>query len=526
MSGGRIRPESVRLKDAANVIPIRDGLISLISGMGTSTDPRSRSFYAAQVMSDVEVDQSYRGSWVIRKAIDKPATEMVREWRDWQAEKDDITALEAEEKRLDIRNKVRRAEVLRGLGGAGLVMWLRGQDPTQPLDPASIKAGDLQAIHVWHRSRFTLGEMIGAWDDPWFGHPEFYQVQLQGAQGGTPMKFHPSRVVAFKAEAVGDIAGVGGWDQWFWGQSRVQTILDAAKNVDTAENGFAALIKDARNRRIYIPKLLEMVATAPGEVALAKRLQAFALGESSNSVSWLDGGDGDGKGAEKIEDRQMAWTGMPDIMNAYRTAMAAAADMPVTVLWGTSPAGMNATGQSDLDLYDKMIRGRQDLDLRPCMTQIDAALVPSALGRVDDKIWYDWAPLSSQSEKDEATTWWNTMQGLEILAGTNLIPTIALEKATQNLISERGWMPGLDDALGELSEQERFPSLSEPELDANGQPIDPSAIAEGGDPTSTRAPVQPMEAVARRRAANDALIAAGFSAADAVALLDAAFPPA
>jgi phage-related protein (TIGR01555 family) len=165
------------------------------------------------------------------------------------------------------------------------------------------------------------------------------------------------------------------------GQSRVQTIIDAIMNVDAAENGFAALIKDARNRRIYIPKLLEQVATAEGEAILAKRLQAFALGESSNSVSWLDGGDGEGKGAEKIEDRQMNWAGMPDIMASYRTAAAAASEMPGTVMWGTSPQGMNATGDSDIQLWHKTINGKQDLDLRPRMTKIDAVLIPSALGR-------------------------------------------------------------------------------------------------------------------------------------------------
>jgi hypothetical protein len=303
------------------------------------------------------------------------------------------------------------------------------------------------------------------------------------------LKFHPSRVVAFKGEQVGDIVGTA-WTDLFWGQSRVQTIIDAVTNVDTADNGFAALIKDARNRRIYIPKLLEMVSGPGGEANLAKRLQAFALGESSNSVSWLDGGDGD-KGGERIEDRQMVWTGMPDIMAAYRTAAAAAADMPATVLWGISPAGMNATGDSDIQLWHKTIKGRQDLDAGPCMAQIDAVLIPSALGKVDDAIWYEWAPLSTQSEKDEAQTFMNTMTGLDTLRGTALIPDIALEKSAQNMLEERGWLPGLGDALSELPEDERFPSLSEPDLN------DPSALQSGGGDQTTGA--QPL-----RRAANDA----------------------
>lgn len=492
---------------ASNVVPMRDGLISLVSGMGTTTDPRTWSRYHARYMSDQEIDAAYRGSWVMRKAIDKPATEMVREWRDWQADSADIAKLEAEEKRLDLRNKIKRAEILRGLGGAGMVLYVGGsaEEQANPLDPTRIKAGDLKAIHVWHRSRFALGEMITAWDDPWFGHPSYYEVQLSGVTGGTSTKFHPSRVVAFKADPVADIMGVDFQTQ-FWGQSKVQTIIDAITNVDTADNGFAALIKDARNRRIYIPKLLDQLSTAAGEAVLAKRLQAFALGESSYSVSWLDGGDGDGKGAEKIEDRQMSWAGMPDIMAAYRTAAAAAADMPATVLWGISPQGMNATGDSDIQLWGKTIKGRQDLDLRPCMTQIDAALIPSALGKVDDSIWYEWAPLSSQSEKDEATTFWNTMQAVQIAQNTGAIPDVAMSKGLQTLIEERGWIPGLGDALAEIPEDERYPDGAEPETDENGNPIDPSGLTQSGNGREEVVPSSRRGGASQRpaRRANDA----------------------
>jgi phage-related protein (TIGR01555 family) len=518
-NGGRIRPNSVALKAG---VQLNDGLISLISGMGTTTDPRSFQHYRANYMGDMQIDAAYRGSCVMRRAIDKPATEMTREWRDWQADKDDITALEAEEARLELRQKVRDALRLAGLGGAGMVLYVPDADQSQPLDLTKLKKGDLKRIHVWHRSRFGLGQIIGDWDSPWFGMPEYFQVSLQGTAGAQTTKFHPSRVVVFKGDPAGDIIQGMGYD-WFWGQSRVQTIIDAVMNVDAAESGFAALIKDARNRRIYIPKLLEMVATSAGEAQLAKRLQAFALGESSNSVSWLDGGDGEGKGAEKIEDRQMVWAGMPDVISSYRTGAAAAAEMPGTVMWGISPQGMNATGDSDIQLWHKTINGKQDLDLRPRMSQIDAVLIPSALGKPDDSIWYDWAPLSEQSEKDEATTFWNTMQAVQIIAGLNLVPDIALSKALQTLISERGWMPGLDDALSDIPDNERWPELEQP----GATQQDPSALvapgtpqgAKGGDPVlaggGTNAPA--------RRAANDALKAAGFGDAVIATVLDAVF---
>lgn len=489
MSGGRIRPGSIRPKQGH---AFNDGLINALSGMGTTTDARSYNRYFARIMSPYEVAEAYRASWVMRKAIDKPAVEMVREWRDWQADSDDIEKLEAEERRIDLRNKVKRAEILRGLGGAGMVLYVNGDQQDQPLDPKRIRAGGLAAAHVWHRTCFSLGEMIADWSSPWFGQPSYYEMQI----GGQAVRFHPSRVVAFRAEESGDIMSAN-WVESFWGQSRVQSILDAVQNVDTADTGFATLIKDARNRRISIPGLLDMVSTAEGEARLQKRLQAFALGESSNAVSWLDGGDGEGKGAERIEDRQMSWAGMPDIMSSYRMAAAAAADMPATVLWGQSPQGMNATGTSDIELWHKTIKGKQDLDLRPCMAQIDAALIPSALGKPDDTIWYDWAPLSTQSEKDEATTFFTFMQGVEKLQATGAIPDIAFEKALQNALEERGWLAGLGDALSEIPDDERFPSLTPPDE------TDPSAIEKGGDPKS-QAPGGRDGSTATRRAVNDA----------------------
>lgn len=454
-----------------------DGLINALTGAGTTTDPRSFNHYILRRLSHQEIDAAFRSSWLMRKGITKPANDMVRNWRDWQADAEQIELLEAEEKRLGLKEKFKRAEILRGLGGAGMVLYVKGQAPEQPIDASQIKAGMLTRVHVWHRSKFSLGPMIVDWDSEWFGHPSYYELAMQGANGGLSLKFHPSRVIAFRGDTVADISSASFEDTW-WGDSKVQTVKDAVDNVHTGEDGFAALIKDARNRRISVPKLLEITATTAGEERLQRRMQAFAMGESMFGVSWLDGGDGDGKGAEKIEDRQMSWAGIPDIKQSNLSVAAAAFSMPETVLLGRSPAGMNSTGASDLELWDEEVNSRQDLEMRPCLDQLDVVLIPSALGAPDDSVWWEFAPLSSQSEKDEATTFFTTMQAIEKLQATGSIPAIAFDKGLQNLMTERGWMPGLDAALGEVPEDERFPSESaEPAPDPNAV-VDPNAVTE------------------------------------------------
>lgn len=465
-----------------------DGLSNALTGAGTTTDPRVYNSYHARCMSDQEIDAAYRGGWVMRKIIDKPATEMVREWRDWQADAADIEKLEALERKLDLRNKVRRAETLRGLGGAGMVLWTNDRDQAQPISD-SLAAGALQAVHVWHRSRFNLGPLIETWGDPWFGHPSYYEVRLSSATGNNSIKFHPSRVVPFKGKAVPDIMG-SSWQDAFWGESTVATVIDAVQNSDTAQNGFAALIKDARNRRLKVPKLTERLATTADEQQFSRRVAAMALGESMFGVTFLDAGGDDGKGGETLEDRQMVWSGIPEIGAMYLAAAAGAADMPATILLGKSPDGMNATGEGDRVVWEGTIKARQDLDLRPCLDQIDAVLVPSALGKPTGKVWWQFAPLSTLSEKDEATTFKTTMEAMELVRNSGSIPPIAYEKGLQNLITERGWVPGLDAALAEVPEDERFPSeIAELKPEGGDQDLD-----EGG---------ATMEAEPRRRAAND-----------------------
>ena len=454
---------------------IHDGMVNMLTGAGGRGDPRSYTRYAHRVLPQVEIDQAYRGGWVTRKIVDKPAREMVREWRNWQASPDDISALEQSERKLGIRQKVERALRLGGLGGAGMVLYVGDADQMQPLNPAAIRRGGLQQVHVWHRSRFSLGPLIEKWGDPWFGHPSYYEVQLQGAGGSVPMKFHPSRVIAFKGHPVPDTTSCS-WLDAFWGDSAVSVVLDAVQNVDTAQNGFASLIKDSRNRRLYIPELTKHLATAQTEAQLSTRVAALAVGENMFGVTFLDAGSSkDGTGGEKLEDRQMVWTGMPAIADMYMTAAAGAADMPATVLWGKSPDGMNSTGESDLAIWEKTIKGRQDLELRPCLDQLDMALIPSALGVQPDAggIDWDWRPLSVMSETEAAQAFWNFMQGFEILVNSSTMPMQAIERLIQNKAAEAGWFPGTEAVLDALPEAERFPSsvLSNPD---DG---DPSAIA-------------------------------------------------
>jgi hypothetical protein len=85
-------------------------------------------------------------------------------------------------------------------------------------------------------------------------------------------------------------------------------------------------------------------------------------------------------------------------------------------------------------------------------------------------VWWQFAPLDTPSEAEEATRFKTTMEAIEKVQATGAIPDEAFAKGFQNTLIEGGWMPGLEGALEELGEDERYGIVAEEEED------DPNAL--------------------------------------------------
>lgn len=431
---------------------------------------------------------AYLDSGMMQRVIELPANDRVREWRDWQAEADQIELLEAEEKRLGLIAKIKTAEILRGLGGGALIL-VAGGLPSEPINVTS--TGGLIAVNVVHKDQIALVDMDVELASPNYGMPRAFKI------GSKQTELHPSRVVCFRCDPL--MAGSGtSLEQSFWGQSRLMRVFKEVQKSDNAQAWFAALIRKAKLLRIGIPGLTDAMAAPGGQERMNKRMGAISLSESVLNATVYDTGDGQNP-AEKIDDYQMSWNGIPAMMDAFDQRIAAVSGIPFTVLQGRSPGGMNATGDHDRQNWNREVAQGQNLELGPCLDQIDVALIPSALGSRPPEVWYKFAPLSTPTEAEEATRFKTWTEAAEVVRSSGAIPDVAYTKAYQNSLSENGWMPGLDGALAEIPEEERFGLNPEPTDD------DPSAIQaqEGGDPASAGTGGNRVEAEPPRRAAND-----------------------
>lgn len=468
-------------------VTANDGLQNLVSGMGTSADKQFYNRFVAPAQDvRLEAEAAYRTSWLARKIHDLPPFDMTRAWRDWQADDDQIEKLEAEEKRLGIRQKVRSALTWARLrGGAALILGGLPGDPSLPVNPGAVAVGALKYVHVVTCDQLMVADTIRDITDPFFGEPVAYEM----ASDTRTVKIHPSRVIPFIGQPLPPttLAPSISPNGIFWGEPLWQTIRDAVVNASLTHEGIAQLIQEAKVDTISIPDLMDLVSTAAGEAKVLRRLNISNLAKSTVNSRVMDAN-------EKWETRQLTFTGLPDVLMAFLEIVAGAADIPVTRLLGTSAKGLNATGKGDEDNYFAMVAARQEVDLRPALERLDEFLVPTALGSTPADLYWTFAPLKEASEAEKAEIGKKKAETTKIYADTGLVPNVALAKATQNQLVEDGQYPGLESALAEAEAAGEVASiLEEPEED-------PSALTTGPDGR----PLDPAQAEVQRRAANDA----------------------
>lgn len=414
-----------------------DRLVNLVSGLGSAKDKASSSIFALALMGKDQLDAAYRGDWIARKVVDIPAFDETRAWRNWQAEQDQIEAIEAEEYRHGIQMKVAAARVRARLyGGAALYLGVDGGQPAEELDLRRVGKGGLKYVHVLNRYEIQPGELELDPQSPLFGEPKKYTLT---SASKASIDIHPSRVIRFVGADLPDrnlmLDG--------WGDSVLQAVDDAVKHAGSAAAAIAALLQEAKVDVIKMPNLMEMVATEEYRQRVIDRFTLANTAKSMVNAILLDA-------EEEWSQKQVSFAQLPEVLNTYLQIASGAADIPATRLLGQTPGGLQSTGESDLRNYYDRISAGQNLNLRPALYRLDEVIIRSALGDRPPEIHYAWAPLWQISEKERAEIAESKAKTTKTYADTGLLPDPALGKALQNQLVEDGTFAGLAEAIAEF----------------------------------------------------------------------------
>lgn len=448
-----------------------DGFSNVVTALGTSSDSSAYGNWFMREYSQAEIEASFRTSWASKKAHTIPVTDTVRPWRFWKATPEQIKAIEAEERRLGLRQKVRKALLWSRLyGGAIIVMGVTGDDMAQPLDIKRVKQGGLGYLHVMSRHEVTVEGVSMDPGSAQYQEPLAYVVNAAGQQ----TRIDPSRVVRFVPSDLPDTVtqSLGSW-----GDPLLVSMRNALANADSAQGHFAALIAKARSGTLKIPGLLDIVSTTEGEQALIRRTQVTQAYESMFNLRLISAPSRAGETGEDLTFEQVNWAGIADTGNWFLQLVAAASDVPITRFLSTSPGGLNSTGLSDSANYYEKLDADRELDLRPRLEMIDEVLIRSATGARDPEIWFEFGAFEVDSDTVKADNSLKRAQAIKTLAESGTVPGEVLAKGTRGQLTDSGDYPGIEEAYAEYEAAGNVLEIEEPEPAANDNLV--AAATEG-----------------------------------------------
>lgn len=421
--------------------PMNDSLRSLVSGLGTDRDKMFTTGYVSNYLTDQQIFDAYRASWMPAKIVNIPAEDAVAEGRDWQAKQEEIEKIEAEEMRLGLWPKLLEAQIKARLwGGSAIFIGTGDQNLSEPLDPARVGAGGLRYLTVLSRREVVAGEMDTDPTSETFNRPKYYDVT------GTTMmaRIHPSRMAVFVGNPHVDplLAGI---HTSGWGDSVLERVYSAVKNADATAANIASLVFEANVDVFGIPDMMQNLSDPAYSQKLIDRFALAATAKGINKALIRDV-------AEEYDRKQMTFATLPDVLQKFLEVAAGAADIPLTRFLGTAPSGLGSNGDHSMKMYHKRIATQQKLVLQPAIYRLDECLIRSALGSRPAEIHYRWSPLDQMTEKEQAEVGKIQAETTEIYGRTGLFIPEELRKAATNQIVENAIYPGFDQIVEETGE--------------------------------------------------------------------------
>lgn len=368
----------------------QDGWKNILTGLGDPLrDKREYTGLALRVLSFDALALLYRMSDLAARIVDLPAEEMCREGFDVRIEDDEESAeligaalddLKATEKVLQV------VKYARLFGGGALLLGVNDgvTDLSEPLDEEKVYSLDFLTVFDsfecqpidWHANPYAKD----------FGEPLFYRIQPHhGGAIASLQKVHASRVIALSGPLASrkQARGNSNGSSAGWGDSVLFKCAELIRDYDSSWAGISHLLADFA-QTVYKLKGLAQALMADKDNLVKNRMLTIDMSRSLIKAVLLDA-DG-----EDFERKSTAIGGVPEVMDKFATRLAAAANMPATVLFGQSPAGLNATGASDIRFFYDSIRAQQKRDLLPILNRLAKLIMVSKAGPLKGQEPEEW----------------------------------------------------------------------------------------------------------------------------------------
>lgn len=346
----------------------------------------------------LKLEAMYRSSWVVGQVVDVVAEDMTREGITLRGmdSPEDVEEINQELDRLEIWDNLSDTiKWSRLYGGAIAVMLIDGQNVSTPLNVNTVGKDQFKGLLVLDRWMVLpdLQDLVTEYG-PDYGKPKYYDV-ITDSVGLCNQRIHYSRVIRMDGISLPYWQSIA---ENLWGQSVIERLEDRLTIFDSATLGAGQLVYKAHLRTYKIKGLRDIIATGGRAFdGLVKQIEHIRLWQSNEGMTLMDAED-------EFEAHSYSFSGLNDILLQFGQQLSGATQIPLVRLFGQSPAGLNATGESDLSNYYDNINQQQERRLRTPLHTLLAVVSLSVLGKPLPKTFkFDFASLWQMDDEKKAS---------------------------------------------------------------------------------------------------------------------------
>ena len=430
-----------------NIMPVKDAFSNPAAriGFGTMDLINGTTYPMTRISQDYQTLTSlYRDNWVIQNIVQLIPDDVIRKWYTLKTSiaPEYIDRFARAERQSGLRKSIKEGMYWGRLygGAAGIIMIKGDDDLAEPLDVARVMPDSFEKLLILDRwtGIYPGGGIVTDSGDPDYGLPEYYTI-MDNERGVTVANVHHSRVIRFVGRELPWLEKVV---EQYWGESEVEAIYQDLARHDNVAANMAALTFRANVSYMESDGLDQLLGT--GNAEMQRRfwnvMQAQSIMESNFGTRIINKGDA-------IHNTQYTFTGLSDVYECMMMDVAGAARIPVTKLFGRSPAGMNSTGESDMRNYYDYIDSIRDTTFRAIIERLLPVLAMSAWGQIPDDLDIDFEPMQTPNSTEIADIAAKKTAAIVQAYQSDLIDLETARKELNALDNEIGMFGNLSDDL-------------------------------------------------------------------------------
>lgn len=398
----------------------------------------------------------YRSNWVVQNVVGIIPDDMLREGFTVSGA---VSPKYQQELDRCLRQTQLYARINEGMrwgrlyGGAAGLILIRGQeDLSKPLDLETILPGTFAGLYIVDRwSGITPGmELVSDLTDPDFGLPKFYDISM--ADGSIIVSVHHSRIIRFLGRELPYLEKMA---EMYWGESEVEALYaDIVKHDNVAAN-MAALTFRANVDSMEVENLDQLFSVAPSAIQQRfwNMMQAQNVLKSNFGMQLVNKGD-------TVKNTQYTFTGLQEIYDSMCLDLSGASRIPVTKLFGRAPAGLNATGESDLQNYYDYVDTLRESKLRPILEKLMPIIAMSVWGGVPEDLDIQFPPLWTPTAKEVAEIAKAKVETIVAAFQANLLDQAIAQRELKKLAEETSMFDSISEETIKKNEGKTFQDVT------------------------------------------------------------------